>query len=203
MPPGKGSGSGSAVAPNQSVPRLDPAILADIERGKRAFLRTREVDPRLGLRVASVAEKRYLHFKSVGQSPYMKAAPNPYGTLRSPISGTNKCNIFLYDILKEAGTPAPLITRDPLLGREQSVPPLANQWADKTFKIDHWEVVVDQPRPGDVAARSGGDDSGHVGIVIAGNQTISQPSDSLTPEKRAFGFEPEDEGKIVFRRYVP
>lgn len=69
-----------------------------------------------------------------------------------------KCNLFVHDILIDAGVPAPMMS-----GGEW--PLQANSWANPNYKIPGWELVVN-PLPGDVAAipRAGG--SGHVGIYM-------------------------------------
>ncbi len=77
-------------------------------------------------------------------------------------------------------------------------PPLASQWADKDQQIDGY-VVVDKPKPGDVAS-----DGGHVGIVSDTGKTISASSASNAKKvvENDWGFRPQQKGKITFRRYV-
>jgi len=129
--------------------------------------------------------------------------PNfPYGP------GSNKCNLFVADVLNEAGVPVPNINGS-FLG-SPIYPPLAAQWADPSVDIPGW-VVLDPatpPMPGDVVAEKINyrDASGHVGIVVAkkdgGLATISVDSHSRpeTIHRTAFGFRPDE--RPVFRRYV-
>jgi RHS repeat-associated protein len=58
--------------------------------------------------------------------------------------GSNKCNKFVYDVLKEAGAIATVKNR----------PPLAAEWADPKTKIKNWRMLGtnETPEPGDVAA---------------------------------------------------
>jgi hypothetical protein len=132
-------------------------------------------------------------------------------------AGANKCNKFVYDVLKEAGA-------DPGTPNGNSIkkafggsgfPPTAAQWADKSFKITNWRPLRgdEQPQPGDVIAERipYTDASGHVGIVVGSNQTVSQWSDPV--EKvgiNNYGFRPPESTKpyghaenAVFRRYDP
>lgn len=125
-------------------------------------------------------------------------------------ANTNKCNKFVYDVLKESGaspgTPNISIWRK-LLSLE-GFPPTAEQWADPDFKIPNWRILLpgETPQPGDVAAQQidYSDATGHVAIVVEPGKTVSQASD---PEEvvimNDWGFRPKQKGEVVFRRYVP
>ena len=84
----------------------------------------------------------------------------PYGP------DTNKCNLFVYEVLKAAGTPVPMKARWSLRKLVVQHPPLAGQWADPSVNIPGWVVLTvppDSPQRGDVAAEKGdySDASGH------------------------------------------
>ncbi|MCS7062761.1 MAG: CHAP domain-containing protein [Methylacidiphilales bacterium] len=76
-----------------------------------------------------------------------------------------KCNIFVHDVIVEAGYPAPIVE-----GR----PARAGEWYQG--KVKGWRILAstETPKPGDIAAswNSWGFlpfiPSGHVGIVVAG-----------------------------------
>jgi len=119
-------------------------------------------------------------------------------------AGTYKCNKFVYDVLEEAGLKAPM--GDYGYWSER-LPLLAGDWGNPNLSIDGWAVMpsVVVPQPGDVAAvvyTGGGDYSGHVGIVVSGNRTVSS-STSQMPYGRIrisnWGFRKGQE--ITFRRY--
>ena len=94
-----------------------------------------------------------------------KPAPTKYDESGRSFEGSNKCNLYVYDKLKEAGIEVPLVDRESgirarLMGEPQfyKSPPLAREWNDKGFKIDGFETISDVPlsdmaskvRPGDV-----------------------------------------------------
>jgi len=111
---------------------------------------------------------------------------------------TNKCNLFVYDVLVEAGVkPPPTVPRYILLTR----PPTAGEWADPGVKIEGW-TVVSTPAPGDVVAEAHNysDATGHVGIVVNTAQTVSASSlvGGVIVEND-WGFRAGD--KPTFRRY--
>ena len=160
----------------------------------------------IGQRIASVAKSK------VGSHDW------DYGKPKDNFAqNTNKCNKFVYDVLKEAGanpgTPNTNLVRN-LLGM-QGYPPTAQQWADPNFKIPNWIVLKpgESPQPGDVIAEriNYSDATGHVGIVVDNQQTVSQWS---SPEEivgqNDYGFradnDPNQHGhasNAVFRRYAP
>lgn len=119
-------------------------------------------------------------------------------------AGTNKCNLFVYEVLKSAGTPVPMRVRWSWrnLGNV-SYPPLARQWADPDQVIPGW-VIVKDPQPGDVAAMriNYTDATGHVGIVTGPGTTVSASSETDTVVENDWGFRPGQKDAVVFRRYV-
>ena len=118
-------------------------------------------------------------------------------------AGTNKCNLFVYEVLNGAGMPVPMRIR--FSWREfgnVKYPPLAGQWANPNETIPGWEVVTN-PRPGDVVAMKEdySDASGHVGIVTGPGTSVSVSSLTGTVVENDWGFRP-DQKDVVFRRYV-
>ena len=93
---------------------------------------------------------------------------------------TNKCNKYVYDVLKEAGA-SPGTPNGNRLGRlfggEGTSPPTAEQWADSNYEIPGWDVV-DSPQAGDVVAVSASfsDATGHVAIMLSPSQSIGTTS---------------------------
>jgi cell wall-associated NlpC family hydrolase len=119
--------------------------------------------------------------------------------------GDFKCNLFVYEMLNRAGAHVDPEARENSLGYLVEYPPLAGQWADPDFVIAGFEVLTvppDSPQPGDVVAvaHESSDASGHAGIVVGPNTTVSARSDGVVQNN--FGFRAEDQGKAVFRRYV-
>ena len=109
----------------------------------------------------------------------------------------NKCNKFVCDVLQEALGKCPFIA-----GYTLRSPATAAQWADKDLWIPGF-IVVDNPLPGDIVASKLGDSStpgatGHVGIVVYGNQSISASYDKIVTGQ--FGFSRGEE--YTYRRYV-
>ncbi len=67
---------------------------------------------------------------------------------------TNKCNKFVYDVLKESKASPGLPNGNPIkkfFG--YGSPPTAGQWADPNYDIPGWKVVS-KPQAGDIAAYS-------------------------------------------------
>ncbi|MBN9381084.1 MAG: hypothetical protein J0H74_09975, partial [Chitinophagaceae bacterium] len=132
-------------------------------------------------------------------------------------ANTNKCNKFVYDVLKEAGASP----GTPNIGLVKSIlgikgfPPTAAQWADPNFKIPNWVVLKpgESPEPGDVVAEkiNYSDATGHVGVVVDNQQTVSQWSSPIEiVGQNNYGFRADDDpnpnghrSNVVFRRYVP
>lgn len=120
---------------------------------------------------------------------------------------TNKCNLFVDDILSEAG----VYTSDPN-GRLAVVglgtPVTAGQWADANYNIPGWQVVT-SPQAGDVVAIAANftDATGHVGIMISPYESIYAAANNVKISD--FGYNipthyphyPGNSG-YVYRRYV-
>ena len=131
-------------------------------------------------------------------------------------AGTNKCNKFVYDILKQAGASPGTPNGNPIkkFFGGQGFPPTAQQWADANYVIPNWRVLQpgESPEPGDVIAEkiNYSDATGHVGIVVGGGQTVSQWSDPIeVVGQNDYGFRSDNNPKpyghakdAVFRRYV-
>ncbi len=132
----------------------------------------------------------------VGRTEWAKSASRgPYP------EGTNKCNLFVYEMLQNQGMAPPKKKRW-VFGKKY--PPLAGDWGDKDAKIPGWEVVS-TPKPGDVVAIKNlssfaGDiigATGHVGIVSGDRTTISADKNAIV--ENDWGFR---EGQApVYRRY--
>lgn len=114
---------------------------------------------------------------------------------------SNKCNKFVYDVIKEAGLDAYVTIR----GAKRA--PLAAEWADKNTYIPNWRVLStdEKPAKGDVAAyplSSGGSSySGHTGFIVFLNGTltnISAHGTSVYPTVGQF----ENNIDTRYRRYI-
>jgi hypothetical protein len=124
----------------------------------------------------------------------------PYGP------GTNKCNLFVYEVLNEAGASVQMIERHKWGISRGKHPPLAGQWADRNFSISGW-TIVPSPQIGDVVAEAHhySDASGHVGIVSSvspdgkSGTTISAATSGSVVEND-WGFRSGQ--SPVFRRYT-
>jgi hypothetical protein len=136
--------------------------------------------------------------------------------------GQNKCNIFVKDVLKQAGLTPPVSPTNPswkwraeyLLGLVDTpaYPAQSRDWANAGTNLKCWKPVVDryQPpalppdisRPGDVIAEAinYSDAFGHVGIVGGPQQTVSADSASQcvigqpagTIDISDYGFRPDN-----------
>lgn len=113
---------------------------------------------------------------------------------------TNKFNLFVCDVLVEAGVkPAPAVPRYVVFSR----PSTAGEWADPAVKIEGWAVVT-TASPGDVVAEAPNysDATGHVGIVVGDKQTVS--ASALVGGvivQNDWGF--WSDNKPTFRRFTP
>ena len=123
-------------------------------------------------------------------------------------AGTNKCNLFVYDVAIAAGADLGLPNRGGIRQRVNNIqtPPTAEQWADKNFKIPGWRVLSpnETSMPGDVVAEkiNYSDASGHVAIVSGNGKTIGTSSVGVEEIKETtWGFRDNQEGKVVFRRW--
>jgi RHS repeat-associated protein len=120
----------------------------------------------------------------------------------------DKCNLFVYEVLKEAGA-SPGLPNGWLTG----YPPTAEQWANPNYYIPNWTPLKpgETPQAGDVAAkkseiiyRNGA--TGHVAIVVANGLTVSHSSEDKRVVLNNWGFRPINpkyppKNPIVFRRY--
>jgi hypothetical protein len=129
--------------------------------------------------------------------------------------GTNKCNLFVHDVLTAAGA-------DPGLphGWRHPSPPMASDWANPSYDIPQWRPLTagEHPEPGDVVAQSAhyADATGHVMIVgPGGGGTVTfvgtadgpnynpQGVVAQIPQKPMIVDPATDHGPEVFRRWDP
>jgi len=113
-----------------------------------------------------------------------------YAANRPPYPpNTNKCNLFVHEVLMQAGVPIPMQRRYSLSKFKYVYhPTLAGQWADPTFKIPGWNVVPNGVF-GDVAAIAFdySNATGHVAIVSeSGSLTIA--ANATTVVETDWGF---------------
>ncbi|MBD9680433.1 hypothetical protein IB274_27265 [Pseudomonas sp. PDM18] len=126
------------------------------------------------------------HRESTEWSYWVAKHPLPHPVLGNPpVIGpkTNKCSLFVYDVLTEVGLSVPLVER----GRSTYIPfyqklypPLADTWADQSRLSKNW-IAATSPLPGDVGAyvESYIDATGHVGFVVAPGVTVSAAEDKI------------------------
>ena len=119
---------------------------------------------------------------------------------------TNKCNLFVYDVLCSASSCPPEV-EDPrwwALNR----PPLAGEWGDAAVSIPGFVIVDGDPKPGDVIAEKHdyADASGHVGIVVeydpktGEGKTASVNAATGKVVINDWGFRSHQRGHLVIRR---
>lgn len=124
--------------------------------------------------------------------------------------GTNKCNVFVNDVLTEANLRVAWIEH----GKSKYIPyykklspPTAGEWANTSLLLKNW-LVEKKPLPGDIGAYAFGysDASGHVGIIVTDGVTISAGWNKI--ELNDAGFRKKqntatinDHDFTVFRRY--
>jgi hypothetical protein len=124
--------------------------------------------------------------------------------------GSNKCNLFVYDVLTESGASPGLPN-----GTFRGFPPLAGQWAEPNYVIPGWCVLApgEAPEPGDVVAQKIGysDASGHVMIVGPDDTVIGAGDHGNGPNGTIEHIPMPDaltdrpslvQGAKVFRRWV-
>ena len=129
-------------------------------------------------------------------------------------AGTNKCNLFVYEMLTDAGA-SPGLPNGHRYWKQY--PPGAGQWADPSYAIPGWRVLGpdESPQPGDVAAqpRDYSDATGHVVIVGPNNTFIGvgrpeHPEIPTDPEKieivpkKDIIVDPPAKGPLLYRRFV-
>jgi RHS repeat-associated protein len=130
-----------------------------------------------------------------------KSADWAYNTEKGKFHpGTHKCNLFVYDVLKECGITIP-----------GKWPPIARAWANKTNSIIGFSVVTGEPHLGDIigASKKWKDASGHVAIVTqidldTGKIKTTSAGESIVTENN-FGESVRKTlkwGKIVFESYA-
>jgi len=126
---------------------------------------------------------------------------------------TNKCNLFVNDVLTEVGINVPWTEHGHALGIKHFLgydgfgPPLAGEWGEASKFTEDWSAS-NTPFPGDVGAYAHdyGDATGHVGIIVTNGVTVSAGSDQI--EVNDAGFRNKngtahrnDHDFTIFRRY--
>lgn len=125
-------------------------------------------------------------------------------------SGTNKCNVFVNDVLTEANIKVAWIEH----GKSKYIPyykklspPTAGEWANTSLLLNNW-LVEKKPLPGDVGAYAFGysNASGHVGIIVTDGVTISAGWEKIELNDAGFRVKQNtatnnDHDFTVFRRY--
>lgn len=87
-------------------------------------------------------------------------------------AGSNKCNLFVYDVLKSVEADPPLANGGVLYNwfgaGAPRYPVLAGQWADPGFRVEGWDIVEGSPAIGDLVAvqRRGESYAGHVAVFV-------------------------------------
>ncbi|UWY30512.1 RHS repeat-associated core domain-containing protein [Flavobacterium sp. TR2] len=121
---------------------------------------------------------------------------------------TNKCNKFVYDILKKTGV-APSLRNGHFLKRLIGLgsPVTAGQWADPKYQIPGW-IIVSSPEAGDIVAITGNfsNATGHVAIMISSTESIGAGHNEVHvtdfgSNKSHYDNFPGNKG-YVYRRYV-
>ena len=200
------------------LPSLE-ALVAETLRAERVKSSLQELDRVRQLSAASektapvraaIAAEALKHRGSeVWKKGGLRVYEGPRGT-ESYLPGNNKCNLFVYEMLTQAGARIEMELRENALGIQIGYPPLAAHWADPQHYIPGFTVLKvppDTPEPGDVAAvkNVSWDASGHVGIVVGSpdgraTTTVSGRADGVVHND--WGFRDENKGEVVFRRYV-
>jgi hypothetical protein len=122
--------------------------------------------------------------------------------------GTNKCNLFVHEMLAGAGA-SPGLPNGHWYWKQY--PPSAGQWADPSYAIPGWRVLGpdEPPQPGDVAAQPGNysDATGHV-VIVGPNNTFIGVGQSTKPEKIESIPKKDNivtlpaKGPLLYRRFV-
>lgn len=125
-------------------------------------------------------------------------------------AGSNKCNLFVYDILKNVEADPPLANGGVLynwfgLGAAK-YPLLAGQWADPSREVSGWSLVTGSLRPGDVVAveESSGNATGHTAIYVGFDSGIHRTvgANARSVSYTGWPWRKQDVGRPVVRRYV-
>lgn len=127
-------------------------------------------------------------------------------------AGDHKCNLFVHDVLTEAGISVPWIEH----GKAKYIPwhiaglspPTAAEWEDTERLTANWSSEL-MPMPGDVGAygRWSPNASGHVGIIVCDGVTVSADVDMIVVNDVGFRIKHNrkpglnDKDFTVFRRY--
>jgi hypothetical protein len=120
--------------------------------------------------------------------------------------GKDKCNLFVYDMLNDAGASPGLPNGHAWW---KSYPPTAANWADPSFPIPGWRVLGsgESPQPGDVVGQriqwpNGA--TGHV-MIVGPNASFIGVGKSEMIDSVAAKMMGEDKpgGLLVYRRYGP
>lgn len=113
--------------------------------------------------------------------------------------GSNKCNKFVYDVIKECGADMNVLRGE--------WPPRAADWADPRTKIGFWRPLRpgETPAPGDVAAYKipggGSAFSGHTGFIVTGQRRL----ENMSAHDDRVGYVPGqffDNRNTGYRRYI-
>jgi hypothetical protein len=140
-----------------------------------------------------------------------KSLPHP--TLKETVefpAETNKCNLFVYDVLTSIGINVAWIEHGKakfLPWMIKISPPLAGEWADNERLLASWKVES-SPLPGDIGAYAVtySNASGHVGFVLTNGVCISAGWDKIEVNDAGFrnasgNAVPDDHDFTIFRRY--
>lgn len=131
------------------------------------------------------------------------------GTVVFP-NGSNKCNLFVHDVLIESGVSVAWIEHGKSIYvpfYKRLSPPTAGEWADSSKLTASW-FSNNEPKAGDIGAYSKDytDASGHVGFIIAKGVCISAGEEKI--EVNDVGFRhynqtanSRDTDFTIFRRY--
>jgi hypothetical protein len=122
---------------------------------------------------------------------------------------TNKCNLFVHEMLTDAGASPGLPN-----GWRHPSPPSAGQWANPSYAIPGWRVLGpdESSQPGDVVAQPAyySDATGHV-VIVGPNNTfigVGRREYREAPEKiesvpqKDIIVDPPAKGPLLYRRFV-
>ena len=121
-------------------------------------------------------------------------------------SKTDKCNLFVYDMLADAGA-SPGLPKGHWYWKQY--PPTAENWADPSFATPGWRVLSsgESPQPGDVVGQriqwpNGA--TGHV-MIVGPNANFIGVGASEKIESVAAKMMGKDQpgGLLVYRRHGP
>jgi hypothetical protein len=124
--------------------------------------------------------------------------------------GEYKCNLFVNDVIAQAGAGIPYMAGDRLYNQTgigvPRYPATAGQWANPKFDIPGWQVV-DHPQAGDVYSSGS-----HMGFIVERHDSfrvgVEQPYIGISANPRqgvranVFGIQRDDGPKFTYRRYI-